>query len=81
MKRRPGLLAVYALVRVVAFRLRTTPGKRRRHGCAAFMSPARARPVPFCLYSLRPEPVTSLLPFVEAVKRRRASSSATTARV
>src|SRR5918999_881242 len=45
-----------------------------------FMSPARARPVPFCLYSLRPEPVTSLLPFVEAVKRRRASSSATTAR-
>src|SRR3954462_2184408 len=45
-----------------------------------FMSPARARPVPFWRYSLRPEPTTSLRPFVEAVKRRRASSSATTAR-
>src|SRR3712207_3311896 len=45
-----------------------------------FMSPARARPVPFWRYSLRPEPTISLRPLVEAVKRRRASSSATTAR-
>src|SRR3954471_15777889 len=45
-----------------------------------FMSPARARPVPFWRYSLRPEPTISLRPFVEAVKRRRASSSVTTAR-
>src|SRR3954447_9950009 len=45
-----------------------------------FMSPARTLPVPFCLYSLRPDPVTSLRPLVDAVKRLFASSSATTAR-
>src|SRR5919199_2354168 len=44
-----------------------------------FASPARARPVPFWRYSLRPEPATSLRPLVDAVKRRRASNSATTA--
>src|SRR5215208_3104231 len=44
------------------------------------MSPARARPVPFCRYSLRPEPTISFRPFVDAVKRLLASSSATTAR-
>src|SRR5918999_682782 len=44
------------------------------------MLPARALPVPFCLYSLAPEPVTSLRPLVEAVERRRELSSATTAR-
>src|SRR5918998_3875142 len=45
-----------------------------------FMSPARARPVPFWRYSLRPEPRISFRPFVDAVKRLLASSSATTAR-
>src|SRR5919205_3319101 len=44
------------------------------------MSPARALPVPFWRYSLRPEPATSLRPLVDAVKRLFASSSATTAR-
>src|SRR5829696_5687479 len=43
-------------------------------------SPARERPVPFCLYSLAPEPRISLRPLVDAVYRRRESSSATTAR-
>src|SRR5919199_4355054 len=45
-----------------------------------FTSPARALPVPFWRYSLRPEPATLLRPLVDAVKRRRASSAATTAR-
>ncbi len=42
--------------------------------------PARARPVPFCRYSLAVEPETSPRVRVEAVPRRRAACSARTAR-